>query len=222
MKIFQSLLYLGLLASPVFANVSWLDLDFTNGQIVADPVFGNVQVSWTVSGSTMVSGWNNGGGSVGPFSWASSERINFVDDLSNFSATASFTFLDGPVNPSEIYLNVVGLGHRSTESEFTSITLDKNVTFLGEWLTFDGPSNQSAIAATHTWDAAGLPGLNTNGEFHRLASGPAINSLNFAISGIDGDGFGMNIGSSTIPEPSSSLLATFLLGLIAVRQRQLN
>ena len=210
-----------LCASPASAVlVDWLNVSAVNGQTVSHPIFGNVRVTWVLnSGSTLVTTLDNGGGSLGPDTWSDSHRLNFIDNSTAFTATARFSFLDAPINPSDIYLNVIGLGRRGTD--FSSLSVDQNVTFLGGWLTANGPSTQIAGTESHTWDASSSSGLNTNGELHTLTGAGPINSLEFDIAGIIGDGFGMNIGAVAIPEPSS-LLCLGVLGIVTIGIRRIH
>ena len=232
----------GSTASAVNFPLQWMNqapVAFGNpipsGSVFALPGVGAVTVTHNVptqftQARTTFAGNQNGTIVNGPntYTWGPHEEFGAVNNTPSNPIvpvpwTITYTFT-GLQPGGSIYLGVSGLGRTTSFGGGAStVTVNQNGTYLGEWQPGGFGSNQFtggvgtfSLQNSVTGPGGSNPWWNTQLALVRIDD--SISSLTVNVSHIAGDGLGMNI-ASVVPAPGAASVLT-LAGIAGLRRRR--
>ena len=148
------------------------------------------------------------------FSWgADTDRFNVFANAGPLDYTVTFTFLDGPVDPSRLILVVVGLAAATTATITTNPPTAPG-TLLGEF-EFPTPSSTTVITGNVLSSANDGDPVNTGWALYRPQAAP-LTSVSVHMNQAGGDGVGWTLSylcepAVVEPIPAATPMALVLL-----------
>jgi hypothetical protein len=234
------LFYLGISAmigcpSALAATISWLDYSadpsITSGSVYSIPGGGTVTVTHNFPATHFQNTTSPSTGGIVGYNWSDWEFIGLHNPVPSATLDAwslTFTF-SNPQSAGSLYFGAIGLGSTTNNNalgDFSNFHVLAEGTYLGEYIIDPSGGATNFSSSPGSFDmrnsVTGAGGVNPhwNTNLGVVAINQTISFLTIDGTQVHGDGIGLNIGFTAVPEPSAALLGVASVGLLLVRRQR--